>query len=515
MMLAIRSGQRSFVLTELVGYELPTHSWSNAASYVICNITTFSATFIIILTFLPNCPMILGMKKEFSHWSTIIEIIAAGVTRNADRVASYADILANHLDDTQDPGDHRIAERIRSKLSSSMPRTSRGVTSLSPSSVSPAQAVFAPVDAESRSPFVDELPFPYVEVPILPPDAARDLERFVRLRKQEDRFLREGLPAPRSLLVYGPPGTGKTTIANFVAQQLKLPLLTVRLDAVMSSYLGTTAKNLRMVFEHAARRGGVLFLDEFDALAKLRDDANEVGEIKRIVNSLIQDMDAFPTMPVIAATNHEHLLDPAIWRRFDTIIPVPMPGIGDRLALLLHFLDGHGVLPKAASTEGSDSPRMLAAASLEPGSRLPVTEGKRKSASRKRREDSQIPVSEQLEVEDTADMIGSEELALLAEICRGCTGADLKEIVIRARQEHVLDSGTAIGTALIWEMWRFVVRLERQGVPSAKSSDERADLISFIDQHTTIKPPARVVSRLTGIPGSTIARLRQQSVSVS
>jgi len=117
--------------------------------------------------------------------------------------------------------------------------------------------------------------------------------------------------------MFGPPGCGKTQLAKFIAAELGLPLITARVDGLISSYLGSTAKNLRLLFEHAMSRPCVLFLDEVDALAKMRDDSKELGELKRVVISLVQNIDAMGKDHVlIAATNHEHLLDPAIWRRF-------------------------------------------------------------------------------------------------------------------------------------------------------------------------------------------------------
>src|ERR1019366_8069185 len=126
-----------------------------------------------------------------------------------------------------------------------------------------------------------------------------------------------GVGISPSMLVYGPPGCGKTQLARFIAGELELPLITARMDSLISSYLGSTAKDLRQLFDHASSRPCVLFLDEFDALAKMRDDSHELGELKRVVISLLQNIDALgPDHVLLAATNHDHLLDPAIWRRF-------------------------------------------------------------------------------------------------------------------------------------------------------------------------------------------------------
>jgi SpoVK/Ycf46/Vps4 family AAA+-type ATPase len=114
---------------------------------------------------------------------------------------------------------------------------------------------------------------------------------------------------------------------------LNLPLYLARLDGLISSFLGSTAKNIRSVFEFAARMPCVLLLDEFDAIAKLRDDQQELGELKRVVNSFIQSVDTLGSHVIlITATNHEQLLDPAVWRRFQYLLRVDLPGLEQREA---------------------------------------------------------------------------------------------------------------------------------------------------------------------------------------
>lgn len=151
------------------------------------------------------------------------------------------------------------------------------------------------------------------------------LERLAELRAQ---------PHLRCLL-YGEPGVGKTQLARYIACRLDLPCVEARLDGLVSSFLGTTARNIGALFDFANRYRCVLFLDEFDALAKARDDVHEVGEIKRVVNTLLQSLDAREGRGfTIAATNHEHLLDRAVWRRFDARIRVPKPDAAARARIL-------------------------------------------------------------------------------------------------------------------------------------------------------------------------------------
>lgn len=144
-----------------------------------------------------------------------------------------------------------------------------------------------------------------------------------------------GVGIAPSLLLYGPPGCGKTVLAKHVAARLELPLLTARCDTLVSSFLGATSKNIRALFDHTASRPCVLFLDEFDSLAKARDDKQELGELKRVVVSLLQNIDALSGNTVlVAATNHPQLLDPAAWRRFAYRIEMPFPDPHQRRILL-------------------------------------------------------------------------------------------------------------------------------------------------------------------------------------
>ena len=182
-------------------------------------------------------------------------------------------------------------------------------------------------DVESQQSLVEEVrPGPFPKYPVLPPSIETELKRFVELNRLWGDLASAGIEPPCTLLLFGPPGCGKTMSAAAVACDLGLPLWVVRLDSLLGSFLGNSAKNLRRVFDDALTKPCVLLLDEFDAVAKMRDDAQEVGEVKRLVGSLLQNFDRVQGQQiVIAATNHHHLLDPAIWRRFDVTLRLDNP----------------------------------------------------------------------------------------------------------------------------------------------------------------------------------------------
>jgi SpoVK/Ycf46/Vps4 family AAA+-type ATPase len=168
------------------------------------------------------------------------------------------------------------------------------------------------------------------------------------------RQLAEGGLRPRTrLLFWGPPGCGKTAAAHWLASELSLQCGIVRLGSLITSFVGETGANLQKVLSMAEQTPMVLLLDEADAIAKARDDANDVGELRRVVNSLLQGLDgvAGQRSLIILASNHSHLFDPAIWRRFDDVIEFPIPAPEERLAQLKHLTNGlrlRGSLQNAA-----------------------------------------------------------------------------------------------------------------------------------------------------------------------
>lgn len=167
------------------------------------------------------------------------------------------------------------------------------------------------------------------------------LQEILHEHNREDTLRSFGLQPAQKLLFFGPPGCGKTLAAEVIANSLSLPLVLVRLDSLISSFLGETAANLRKVFDYLAQYPVVALFDEFDALTKDRGDTADHGELKRSVNAVLQMMDGYRGDSIlIATTNYESLLDKAVWRRFDEIIKFDMPDLEQIKRLLTMKLAG-------------------------------------------------------------------------------------------------------------------------------------------------------------------------------
>ena len=179
---------------------------------------------------------------------------------------------------------------------------------------------------------------------ILGKTLADQIRRVIREQRHAGKLLDHGLSPRRKLLLIGPPGTGKTLTASVLAGELGLPLLQVRLDGLITKFMGETAAKLRQVFDATGRTRGVYFFDEFDAIGSQRGLANDVGEIRRVLNSFLQmiEQDHSHSL-VIAATNHPDLLDPALFRRFDDVLHYDLPGRSQIGELLKARLAGSAV----------------------------------------------------------------------------------------------------------------------------------------------------------------------------
>lgn len=185
----------------------------------------------------------------------------------------------------------------------------------------------------------DLVPQRRIEDLVLPKTVARACEQLIAEQRQASVLRSQGLSPRHRMLLVGPPGNGKTSLAEGLAEALAVPFLVVRYDAIVASYLGETATRLRRVFEYARTIPCVLFFDEFDAVGKERGDIHETGEIKRVVASLLMQMDDLPSSAVVvAASNHPELLDRATWRRFQIRVTLPAPSAAALETFLNRFL---------------------------------------------------------------------------------------------------------------------------------------------------------------------------------
>jgi SpoVK/Ycf46/Vps4 family AAA+-type ATPase len=170
--------------------------------------------------------------------------------------------------------------------------------------------------------------YPHVRLEdmILPEDVQRKLRRVLREQRQQAKLLTHGLPPRSKVLLVGPPGSGKTMSTRALAGELKLPLFTILLDGLITKFMGETAAKLRLVFDAIRDTRGVYLFDEFDAIGSQRTLMNDVGEIRRVLNSFLHFVEeAEPTSLIVAATNHPDLLDPALFRRFDDVVEYSLP----------------------------------------------------------------------------------------------------------------------------------------------------------------------------------------------
>ncbi|MCK9330769.1 MAG: ATP-binding protein [Candidatus Cloacimonetes bacterium] len=246
-------------------------------------------------------------------YTELIKIIEGGLKGDKEKVLNYAKNISDLI---EKKGDVKVAQKIRLLLDNK-----KG------SLITLDSLSTKPVDSESRLEMVDIQYYTNTNIsPILSEQTHKSIELFIKSYVKRDSILKAGINIKSSLLLYGPPGCGKSTLAKYVSLKTGLPLITVRLDGMISSLLGSTAKNIRKIFDYASKRECILFLDEFDVIAKLRDDKNDLGELKRVVNSLLQNIDDFSENSIIiAATNHHQLLDSAVWRRFSNILLLDKP----------------------------------------------------------------------------------------------------------------------------------------------------------------------------------------------
>ncbi|MEB3122499.1 MAG: ATP-binding protein [Snowella sp.] len=255
------------------------------------------------------------------------------------------------VEDERKKGHTNLASQLENIIRKSSPSisSSPSQTSLNPvtppllSPNSPKFHALTPLSSKHRfnHPFIVTIPRENLRHHMILADAVE--ERFCRIEKEyaaRDRLANFGLRYRQKILLYGSPGCGKTMGAERIAWNTGLTLVKVRFDAMVSSYLGETATNLREVFETVSQSPCLLFIDECDAIAKSREDSQEVGEIKRVVNTFLQLLDEYEVSNglLVAATNLTKFLDEAVWRRFDDVIEVPKPTEQEIRAILSQTL---------------------------------------------------------------------------------------------------------------------------------------------------------------------------------
>lgn len=182
------------------------------------------------------------------------------------------------------------------------------------------------LDERLKNLFFELIPRRRLEDLVLPAPVVLAVRELIEEQQRKDLLRTHGLEPRHRLLLVGPPGNGKTSLAEALAEALLLPLIVVRYEGVIGSYLGETAVRLRRLFDYSRTRACVLFFDEFDTLGKERGDEHDTGEIKRVVSSLLLQIDDLPShVLVVTATNHPELLDRAVWRRYQMRLELPPP----------------------------------------------------------------------------------------------------------------------------------------------------------------------------------------------
>lgn len=220
---------------------------------------------------------------------------------------------------------HVLADRLNSLIQSNGSGNGAGSTAF----------VTSEATARGREFIAEIVPRRQLGDLVLPALIRRAVDELIEEQLRSAVLRAHGLEPRHRILLVGPPGTGKTTLAEAIAEAVSVPLFVVRYESMIGSYLGETATRLKRLFDYVRTTPCVLFFDEFDAVGKERGDTHETGEIKRVVASLLMQVDDLPSYTIVAAaTNHPELLDRASWRRFQIRLPLPLP---DSRALALYI----------------------------------------------------------------------------------------------------------------------------------------------------------------------------------
>jgi len=253
--------------------------------------------------------------------SDLVQVSRLALSEKSDDVRLFIARLVRQYRGTEP----ELAEQLDTFLRTIAPSSSSHYMRRASPSKTEKQSL--PIDDESQlsllKVFNDGPDFP---APMLAADVQSSLTQLIKERKQTKKLTALGLEPTKSSAFVGAPGVGKTITARWIAAQLGVPLFVLDLTAVMSSLLGKSGTNLRSALDYAKRVPSVLFLDEIDAIAKRRSDDGDVGELKRLVTVILQEVDEWPASGLLlAATNHPELIDPALWRRFDMVVEFKAP----------------------------------------------------------------------------------------------------------------------------------------------------------------------------------------------
>jgi len=298
--------------------------------------------------------------SEVQRWLTDLVRIgaagnAAGVRQLANRLAKEVPTVVTDVDSFRAAVGEALSEAAAASVRTGSPLRDR-------------TKEVVPQDLDTALPVAIAEEGVEPEVPVLAKDVALKVDALVRERNESARLYAAGLEPSSKVLLSGPPGVGKTMTARSLAHRLGLPLLAIDLATVMSSYLGRTGQNLRAALNHGRSAPSVVLLDEFDALAKRRDDNSDIGELKRLVNVLLLELERWPTSSLlVAATNHPQLLDGAVQRRFDVVIEMELPDEAQREAILRSTWIGGQVDPSiigavASAADGASGSDLVSAA---------------------------------------------------------------------------------------------------------------------------------------------------------
>ncbi|WP_343669063.1 ATP-binding protein [Chitinophaga sp.] len=255
----------------------------------------------------------------------LVDLVTAALEGNSQR----AEVIALSLSRSLRKENLIVAKKIDDALSLF---SLRGSSAMRGGDVPPP-----PIDADTHAEMAKVISPANLtlSLPILNLETEVRIKAFLNERVNVGKLIENGIKPSNSLLFVGLPGTGKTMLAHYIARELNKNLVVLDLSASISSLLGKTGHNLKKVLEYAKKTSAVLLLDEFDAIAKRRDDSTDLGEIKRVVNVLLMELEEWPVSSVLIATsNHPELLDRAIWRRFDHSIEVGVPEEKQRILLL-------------------------------------------------------------------------------------------------------------------------------------------------------------------------------------